>query len=86
MHKRRSEEKSRVEVEEQLGKEIRGLSEYLQKVHGLPPGRKGDGVTRLIYENLNGLQSTMLSKNGKPEKAQQVIDDLQADIVCNNEH
>ncbi len=42
------EEKSHVEVEEQLGKEIRGVSEYLLEVHGLPPGRKGDGVTRLI--------------------------------------
>jgi hypothetical protein len=46
------EEKSWVEVEEQLGKEIRGVSEYLLEVHGLPLGRKGDGVTRLIYENL----------------------------------
>jgi hypothetical protein len=80
------EEKSRVEVEEQLGKEIRRVFEYLLEVHGLPPGRKGDGVARLIYENFNGLQSTMLSKNGKLEKAQEVIDDLQADIVCYNEH
>jgi hypothetical protein len=80
------EEKSWVEVEEQLGKEIRGVSEYLLEVHGLPPGRKGDRVTRLIYENLNGLQTTMSSKNGKLEKARWVIDDLQADIVCYNEH
>jgi hypothetical protein len=50
--------------------------EYLLEVHGLPPGRKEDGVTRLIYENLNGFQSTMLSKNGKLEKAWWVIDDL----------
>jgi hypothetical protein len=62
------------------------VSEYLLEVHGLPPGRKGDGVTRLIYEYLNGLQSTMLSKNRKLEKAWRVIDDLQADIVCYNEH
>ena len=80
------EEKSWVEVEEQLVKEIRGVSEYFLEVHGLPPGRKGDGATRLIYEYLNGLQSTMLSKNGKLEKERQVIDDLQADIVCYNEH
>jgi hypothetical protein len=63
-----------------------GVSEYLLEVHGLPPGRKGDGVTRLIYENLNGLQSTMLRKNEKLEKAQQVINNLQADIVCYNKH
>jgi hypothetical protein len=47
------------EVEEQLVKEIRGVLEYLLEVHGLAPGRKVDGVTRLIYANLNGLQSTL---------------------------
>jgi hypothetical protein len=83
---KRGEERSQVVVEEQLIKEIWGVSEYLLEVHGLPPGRKGDGVTRLIYENLNGLQSTMSEQNGKLEKARQVIDDLQADIVCYNEH
>ncbi len=77
---------SRVDVEEQLKKEIRGVSKYLLEVHGLPPGRKGDGVKMLIYENLNGLQSTISSKNGKLEKARWVINGLQADIVCYNEH
>jgi hypothetical protein len=65
-----------VEVAEQLKKDIMGVLEYLLEVHGLPLGRKGDGVTRLIYENLNGLQSTMLRKNEKLENAQQVINDL----------
>ncbi len=78
--------RSRVVVEEQLKQEIRGVSEYLLEVHGLPPGWKGDGVTRLIYENLNELQSTMSKTNGELEKASQVIDDLQANIVCYNEH
>jgi hypothetical protein len=82
----RSEVRSRVVVEEQLKQEIRGVLEYLLEVHGLPPGWKGDGVTRLIYKNLNGLQSTMSKTNGKLEKAHQVINDLQADIVCYNEH
>ncbi len=82
----RDGERSRVVVEEQQIKEIRGVSEYLLEVHGLPPRRKGEGVTRLIYENLNGLQSTMSKQNEKLEKARQVIDDLQADIVCYNEH
>ena len=76
----------RVTVEEQLRKEIREVSDYLLEVHGVPPGRKGEGVTRLIYENLNGLQSTLLSKNEKLEKARRVIDDLQADVVCYNKH
>ncbi len=46
-----------------------------------------EGVNRVIYENLNGLQSA-LSKNEKLDKARQVIDDLQVDVVCYyyNEH
>jgi hypothetical protein len=59
--------------------------EYLLDVHGLPPGQKGEGVTRVIYENLNGLQSA-LSKNEKLDKAWQVINDIQANVVCYNEH
>ncbi len=69
----------------EVSKEIRGVSEYLLEVHVLPPGWKGEGVTRVIYEILNGLQST-LSKNEKLDKPRQVINDLQADVVCYNEH
>ncbi len=72
-------------AEQEVSKEIRGVSEYLLDVHGLPPGQKRDGVTRVMYKNLNGLQS-MLSKNDKLNKARQVINDLQADVVCYNEH
>ena len=60
------------------------MSEYLLEVHGSAPGRKGEGVTRLIYENLNGLQSTLSNKNEKLEKARKVIDDLQANIFSYN--
>ncbi len=42
-------------------------------------------MTRLIYENLNGLRSVLV-KNDKLEKARQVIDDLEADLVCYIEH
>jgi hypothetical protein len=77
-------ERSRI-AEQEVSTEIEGVLEYLLEVHGLPPGRKGEGVTRVIYENLNGLQST-LSKNEKLDKARQVINDLQADVVCYNEH
>jgi hypothetical protein len=66
------DKESRINVEEQL--------------RNVPPGWKGEGTTRLIYKNLNGLQSTLLSKNEKLEKARRVIDDLQADVVCYNEH
>ncbi len=61
------------------------MSDYLLEVHGVPPGWKGEGITRLIYENLNGLQSMLLKKNEKLEMEQRVIDNLQVDIVCYNE-
>ncbi len=51
---KRDGERSQVVIEEQLIKEIRGVSEYLLEVHGLPPGRKSEGVTRLIYETSMG--------------------------------
>jgi hypothetical protein len=70
----------------QLLTEIRGVSDHLIEVHGVPPGRKGEGITRLIYENLNGLQSMLMSENKKLEKVWRVINDLQADVVCYNEH
>ena len=73
-------EQSRI-AEQEVSNENEGVSEYLLEVHGLPPGWKGEGVTKVIYENLNGLQST-LSKNEKLDKARQVIDDLQADVMC----
>ncbi len=72
-------------AEQEVSKEIRVVLEYLLDVHGLSPGQKRDGVTWVMYENLNGLQS-MLSKNEKLDKARQVINDLQADVVCYNEH
>jgi hypothetical protein len=80
------DEESRVIVEDQLRKESREVSDYLLEVHGVPLGRKGEGITRLIYENLNGLQSTLSNKNEKLEKACWVIDDLQANVVCYNKH
>ena len=80
------DEESRVNVEEQLRKEIRNVSDYLPEVHGVSPGRKGERITWLLYNNLNGLQSTLSSRNEKLEKARRVINDLQADVVCYNEH
>ncbi len=40
---------SHVNVEEQLIKEIRAVLDYLLEVHGVPPGPKEEGITRLIY-------------------------------------
>jgi exonuclease III len=65
--------------------EAAGVTDELLRVHGIAPGSKQDGVVRLIYENLNGLNSRM-ADNEKLEKAREIIDDLEADIVCYNEH
>lgn len=65
--------------------EASGVTSELLQVHGLAPSTKQEGVVRIIYENLNGLHAR-LSNNDKLDKAKQVIDELEADIVCYNEH
>ena len=64
---------------------MRWVDEYLLKVHGVAPGKKEDGIVRLMYENLNGLNS-ILSGNDKLEKSRQIIDDMEADVVAYCEH
>ena len=44
--------------------EIQGISNDLLKVHGITPGAKPEGVTRLIYENPDGF-NTRISGNEK---------------------
>ena len=60
---------------------MRWVDDYLLKVHGVAPGKKEDGIVRLMTENLNGPNST-LSGNDKLEKAGQIIDDMEADVVA----
>jgi hypothetical protein len=67
------------------GLEASGVRDELLSVHGVARGTKAEGIVRLIYENLNGLNSRM-SENEKLEKARELIHDLEADIVCYNEH
>ena len=62
-----------------------GVQDEVLQVHGTAPGRKAEGVARLIYENLDGL-SNRISGNEKLEKEKGIIDDLEADIVCLKEH
>ena len=62
-----------------------GLSEEVQKIHGKAPQKKGEGVIRLIYENVNGINNR-LSNNDKLEKAREIHDELEVDIVAYNEH
>jgi hypothetical protein len=62
-----------------------GIPDEVLKIHGTTPKSKGEGVTRLIYENVNGL-SNRLSNNEKVEWAKEIHDTLEVDIVAYNEH
>ena len=65
--------------------EIKGVKDDLMRVHGVAPGVKPEGCSRLVYENTDGLRNN-ISGNDKLDKAKEVIDELQADIVAINEH
>ena len=65
--------------------EISGVSDEDLTVHGVAPGKKPDGVPRLIYENPNGF-NYRISNTKKLEKAKEIIDELEADLVAYSEH
>ena len=52
---------------------------------GVIPGSKADGVTRLFYENVNGI-ATHISGNEKLEKVKGILDDMEVDLFAFNEH
>jgi hypothetical protein len=58
-----------------------GISEEVLQVHGVALQRKGKGVIRLMYENVNGL-SNKLSDNEKVEKTKEIHDKVEVDIVA----
>jgi hypothetical protein len=62
-----------------------GFPEEVLQIHGVAPASKPEKVTRLIYENANGISNKMCN-NDKVEKAKEIIDDLEADIIVYNEH
>ncbi len=62
-----------------------GIPDEVLKIHGTTPKSKREGVTRLIYENVNGL-SNRLSNNEKVERAKEIHNTLEVDIVAYNEH
>ena len=76
---------TQLEIELKEKEEIKGVDEYLLEVHGRAPGKKGEGTTRVLYENRNGLNNR-LNGNEKLDKARQIYDDLEADIIAGNEH
>jgi len=77
--------RSREEIQQQEEIDIRGVSEEVLQVHGVLPGRKEDGITRVLYENANGIYNR-LGGNDKLDKAKDIINELGADVVAYNEH
>lgn len=73
-----------IDIQQQF-KEIEGIKDELLTVHGVAPGRKAEGVSRLVMENANGFNTT-ISENEKLEKAKEINDELEADIVAYTEH
>ena len=77
--------RSREEIQQQERIDIRGVSDELLQVHGVLPGKKEEGITRLMYENANGIPNRLVG-NETLEKAKDLINELGGDIVAYNEH
>jgi hypothetical protein len=60
-----------------------GITEDVQRIHGILPASKGEGIIRLLYENANGINNR-ISNNDKVDKAKEMIDELEADVVAFN--
>ena len=60
-------------------------NQELLNLIGIRPGRKGEGIFRLMYENLNGLPAR-ISGNPKLTKKMSNIDELEVDLFGFNEH
>jgi len=58
-----------------------GITEDVQRIHGILPASKGEGIIRLLYENANGINNR-ISNNNKVDKAKEMIDELEADVVA----
>ena len=52
---------------------------------GIVPGTKGEGITRLFYENQDGLSLDM-SEEGNLAKVKEILDEMEVDCYCFNEH
>ena len=76
---------SREKIKQQEQIDIRGVLEEVLQVHGVLPGCKEDGITRLIYENANGIPNR-LNRNDKLDKAKDLINELGANVVAYNKH
>ena len=55
------------------------------KIHGVAPGNKAEGVTRLGMENMNGMPNH-INGNEKLEKSKELVDELELDVLAATEH
>ena len=62
-----------------------GICKDLLNIHGMAPGRKAEGVTRLGMENLNGIPNH-INGNEKLDKSKEIADELELDILAVTEH
>ena len=72
-------------VEEQEIQQLLVEKAEFLKVLGWAPGSKGEGITRFIFENPNGLPAR-LTGNKKLDKTKTVINDLEGDFYGFSEH
>jgi hypothetical protein len=80
-----SERLALIKQQEQLNLREKGIINDVQRIHGVLPASKGEGVTRIMYENANGINNRMCN-NDKVEKAKELINDLEVDLVAYTEH
>ena len=79
------EERSAREILQEEIEAVASVNEEILEVHGRVPVEKREGTVRLLYENMNGINNRM-ADNEKLDKARGLIDELEADVVCYNEH
>jgi DNA/RNA endonuclease YhcR with UshA esterase domain len=70
----RQEQEELIRLARREFQSFQGVSDEVLKVHGVSPGSKPEGVTRLIYKNVNGIQCKW-TNNDKVEKAREVHDE-----------
>ncbi len=61
------------------------VPEEVLQIHGFAPPKKADGTVRLIYENVDGI-NTRLCDNEKVERMKELHDDLEVDVAAYCEH
>jgi hypothetical protein len=80
---RERERKSQARLMEEMA--VKDLKDEVLEIHGMVPGKKTEGVIRLLYENSNRFNGRY-SNNTKVKKAKELHNKMEADIVAYNEH